>query len=907
MLLRVLGPLEVSGPNGGVTIGAAKPRALLAALAIRSGETVSAEVLVDALWGETPPRSASKLVQVYVSQLRKVLPAGIAIGTTATGYQLDVDPPEIDAVRFERLISDGHAAFVAGNPALASSALSRALALWRGPAYADVRYDEFAREEVERLEALRSMALDERIEADLQLGRHDEVLGELRGLLAADPLNERLAAQAMLAAYRSSGAMDPLAIFDSVRISLASELGEEPGPELRELRDRVVSGDPGLDLARTPDLRNAVPSAPNPLIGRERELADLHSLISRPDVRFVSLTGAGGSGKSRLALELAHALEGEFANGALLVELGSLSDPDLVIPTIAQALGLEPGRDAMSTLTAALASRELLLVVDNLEHLRESAPSLVRLLAGAPRLAVVVTSRAVLHVSGEHVYPVGPLAEQDAVALFVDRARANDPAFVLDEATEPRVASICRRLDGLPLPIELAAARARALGLRTLDARLASRLSVLTAGPRDLPARQQTLRETLAWSVNLLEPRVAEVLAALAVFPMGCTLDGGRAVTGATDEDIVTLVDHHLVQVLDSEGEPRYRLLETVREYAYELLESRREEIESALVTWMLGVIEEADLAQDTGALTTGLRRIDADLETLRDALRHASREEDPSRELTLASGAWRYWWIRGLLAEGRAILDGILARRGMVATRAGIGTALAAAGLAWSTGDAHVADELATRALEMAERIDDRLEQLAAHFLLGIVANTSFDDFEVAVRHLTSAIDIAEADGMISRSITAKMSLGSAYLDNGQVDEARRYHSEVLDYRRNEGSVEGVAFARLNLGETEFRAGNIEAAETHFAEALAGFRSVGFAARVANSLQGLAAVEATTGRAESAARRLGSAATLLGETGWAADGTGLAPGATAAAREALGDEAFDRLFREGAAAPSRE
>jgi DNA-binding SARP family transcriptional activator len=534
VLLRVLGPIEVSGPHGPLALGGATLRTLLAVLAAHRGQSVAADVLVDALWGETPPPSASKLLQVYVSQLRKVLPRDVVIATTAAGYRLDVDPEETDAVRFERLLADGRAALASGNPTLASSALGRALALWRGPAFMDVRYEEFARDEVERLEGLRALALDKRIEADLQLGRHGQMVGELRGLLVADPTNERLAGQTMLAAYRAAGAADALAIFATVQASLAADLGEEPGTVIRELRERIARGDVGLQVSSTPDHRSTLPNAPNPLIGRERELAELRTLLARPDVRFVSMSGAGGSGKSRLALELAQDLEPEFANGAVLVELASLSDPELVLPTIAQALELEPGRDAMSALADALAAKELLLVVDNLEHLREAAPSLVRLLATAPRLVIVVTTRAVLHVSGEHVYPVGPLIETDAVALLADRARANDPTFVLSETTEPQVAAICRRLDGLPLPIELAAARVRALGLRTLDARLASRLAVLTGGPRDLPARQQTLRETLAWSVNLLEPRVAEVLAALAVFP-GRLLDGGSPCGGRRD------------------------------------------------------------------------------------------------------------------------------------------------------------------------------------------------------------------------------------------------------------------------------------------------------------------------------------------------------------------------------------
>ena len=583
MLLRVLGPLEVAGSDGPVALGAAKPRALLAALAINRGSVCTADALIDGLWGDAPPASAAKLLQVYVSQLRKVLPPGIRIVTGTVGYRLDLDSSEIDAVSFERLLADGRAAMRVGNPALAASVLGRAIGLWRGSAYAEVRYEEFALQEVERLERLRDLAIEDRFDAQLALGRHAEVLGELRGILAADPTRESIAERAMLAAYRTSGLGEALAIYASVREALLRELGEEPGPELVALRDRVEQNDPSLAFEPGDVTANTganLPLPPNDLVGRRRELDELRALLARPDVRLVSLTGAGGSGKSRLALELARERAPEFANGAVLVELASLTDADLVLPTIARALDLEPGQDAMTTVLDALADRECLLVLDNVEHLRSAAPRFAHLLAKAPRLVIVLTTRVVLHVSGEHVYPVSPLADQDAVALFVQRAQAQDPTFEISPGNESAVATICRHLDGLPLPIELAAARVRGLGIRALDARLASRLSVLTGGPRDLPARQQTLRETLAWSVHLLESRHAEMLGALAVFPGACPMDGAEEVAGADDDAMIELVDHNLVQAIDVAGERRYRLLETVREYAYELLGERRAGVE---------------------------------------------------------------------------------------------------------------------------------------------------------------------------------------------------------------------------------------------------------------------------------------------------------------------------------------
>ena len=904
MLLRVLGPLEVAGSDGPVALGAAKPRALLAALAINRGSICTADALIDALWGDTPPASAAKLLQVYVSQLRRVLPPGIRIVTGTAGYRLELDASEVDAVRFERQLDEGRAAMRAGNPALAASILGRAISLWRGPAYADVRYEEFSLQEIERLERLRDLAIEDHFDAQLALGRHAEVLGELRGLLVADPTRESIAERAMLAAYRTSGPGEALTIYATVRDALRRELGEDPGSGLASLRDRVERSDPSLafvpgDVTANPGANLPVP--PNDLVGRRRELDELRTLLARPDVRLVSLTGAGGSGKSRLALELARELSLEFANGAVLVELASLTDADLVLPTIASALGIEPGQEALATVVDALADRECLLVLDNVEHLRGAAPSLVYLLANAPRLVLVLTTRIVLHLSGEHVYPVFPLADRDAVALFVERAQAQDPTFELGAGNESAVATICRHLDGLPLPIELAAARVRGLGVRALDARLASRLSVLTGGPRDLPARQQTLRETLAWSVNLLEPRHAEVLAALAVFPGSCPMDGAEEVAGADDNAMIELVDHNLVQAIDAAGARRYRLLETVREYAYELLRERRAEVESALTSWIVHVIDEIIPDSSKPVPPTAYDRLDVDLDNLRDALRHASRDRDPTRELAIASGVWRFWWIRGFLAEGRSICDGILERRGLVPTHEGIRTARAAASLAWSMGDWDRAQTVATAAMGIATRAGDDIERLSIHNTLGVIAR-SRGDLDVAERQMLQAIELAESLGNLELVNMYRMNIGTVYLDAGRLAEARERFQGNLDYRRPEGLSQEVGLAHLNLGQVELQAGDMAAAEAHFRAAFESLAAVGFKARIANSLQGLAAVEAQTGRAEMAARRLGAAAATIGETGWGVRDSPFEATAIAAAREALGDDAFDRFFREGLA-----
>ena len=430
MEVRVLGPLELVIDNGPVPLPA-KQRRLLAALLIRVGETRSADVLIDSVWGEAPPASASGLLQVYVSQLRKALPAPARIATFDSGYALSLGEASLDAAEFERLLREGKEAMSDGNPALAASVLERALGLWRGQAYGELAYEEFARAEAERLEELRLVCIEARLEAGLALGQQDDLLPELQSLALAHPLRERVQAQLMLALYRCGRQTEALDLFRELRGRLREELGLEPGSELRELERRILEHDPTLAVPGSRIERLAMlPAPPNALLGRERELDQLRQLLLRERVRLIVLTGAGGSGKTRLALEAARQTSASFANGACFVDLAPLRNPKLVPRAIMSALAIEQAStDALETLRAAVARRELLVVLDNAEHLQAAAPIYTELLAQAPRLTLLVTSRVVLHLSGEHVYPVEPLAAEAARALFRERAREAEPRF----------------------------------------------------------------------------------------------------------------------------------------------------------------------------------------------------------------------------------------------------------------------------------------------------------------------------------------------------------------------------------------------------------------------------------------------------------------------------------------------
>ncbi|HUG65717.1 MAG TPA: BTAD domain-containing putative transcriptional regulator, partial [Gaiellaceae bacterium] len=736
--VRVLGPVEVVGVDGPIRL-AAKQARLLVALVVARGHARDVDELVEATWDGAPPASARKLVQVYVSQLRKALPSAVDIATVDSGYYLVLEPGVLDAERFERLLGECVSARADGNAALASSLADRALALWRGRAFGELAYEDFARAESERLEELRLVALEERLGALLALGRHDEVLGEALGLADEQQFRQRPHELAMLALYRAGRQADALEHYAAVRARFDQELGLEPGSALRELQRRILLQDPELDLSADSVSVGALPVSPNPLVGRTRELDELRSLLDRRESRLIVLTGAGGSGKTRLALEAARDSTGTFANGTVFVELAPLRDPDLVVQTIAKALELaiDPTEEPLAALAAGLAPQELLLVVDNAEHVRTAAPAFAELVARAPRLTLLVTSRAVLHVSGERVFPVTPLAEDDAVELFVQRARLLDPDFERTPENDVDTREICARVDCLPLAIELAAARIRTLTTRALRERLDARLRLLTGGPRDLPARQQTLRETIDWSVGLLDESARAVFARLAVFPAGATLDAAEAVCGAEVETLAALVDDHLLRREDAFGEPRFGMLETVREYALELLGADRPRVELAMVSYFVDLTDRVENEERLSLET--LSELDPEIDNLRAALTAAERNGAADLRLGLAGNTWRYHWARGSAAEGIAEIEKALAATDGLVTSAGARALQGGSGLAWTLGDLARAKQLAGEAIRVASQTGSKWEEVSANTVLGIAANEEGDRDTARQHHLRS------------------------------------------------------------------------------------------------------------------------------------------------------------------------
>src|SRR6266545_4566910 len=499
MEFRILGPLEVGLDGPPFAARGRKPRALLALLVLHRNETVPADRLIDDLWGESPPATAANTLQVYVAQLRKLVEDRLV--REGTGYRLRVEPSELDAERFERMAGEGASALASRSYAKASEQLLEALGIWRGPALVDVQYEPFARAEITRLEELRLVAIEDRLEAELGLGRDHEVVPELEALVSEYPVRERLRGLLMLALYRGGRQADALDTYREARRVLVDELGLEPGPELRELEQAILRQDESLARRTRPE--SNVPAPVSSLVGRERELEEICTALRSEDVRLLTLTGPGGAGKTRLALEAVNALADELPDGAFFVPLDTIRDPALLLPAMAQAVGVRE-------------SGERPLLAGLREQLAGEARLLADVLKAVPGLTLLVTSRAALRLSGEQEYPVQPLGRSDAVALFVERSRGADPAFRLTDENSAAVEEICARLDDLPLALELAAARTKVLPPEAMLQRLDQRLDLLSRGPRDLPERHRALRDTIAWSYELLEPEEQQVFARLA-------------------------------------------------------------------------------------------------------------------------------------------------------------------------------------------------------------------------------------------------------------------------------------------------------------------------------------------------------------------------------------------------------
>ncbi|WP_217252532.1 BTAD domain-containing putative transcriptional regulator [Streptomyces sp. AC602_WCS936] len=716
---RILGTTQVLRPDGtAVPLGGARLRALLTVLALRPGRVVPAGLLVEEVWAGDPPADAPGALQALVGRLRRALSAD-AVASADGGYRLAAAPDDVDLHRFDRLAGEGTRALADGDPAKAAVVLDDALSLWRGPALADLpdRTAEAARWEVRHLDALRA-----RHAAALVLGRAEHSLPELTALCDGHPLDEPLQALRLRALRDTGRTAEALAAYEAVRRLLADRLGTDPGRELRALHRELLNpatpvppettacpattatprtpatpATPGATAtSAAPDALTATegrdapvaPAAPRPrgnlrarltsFVGRDADLDVLRADLAA--TRLVTLLGPGGAGKTRLSQEAAEGVGEPARDGAWLAELAPVDDPGAVPEAVLTALGAREtvlygaGAEEMRAVAATdrqataverlvehCGRRRMLIVLDNCEHVVDAAARLAEdLLSRCPNLTVLATSREPLGVPGELLRPVEPLPEPAALRLLADRGAAARPGFRpdADEETAHACAEICRRLDGLPLAIELAAARLRMLTPRQIADRLDDRFRLLTSGSRTVLPRQQTLRAVVDWSWELLDEEERDVLRRLSVFAGGCDLAAAEAVCGpAALQALGSLVDKSLVVAAPSGSDGmRYRLLETVAEYAAERLDETggRAAAERAHLTYYRELARTTDPLLRGPEQLTAIERLEREYENLRTALRHAIAERDEQEALSLALSLVWYWQMRDLRVEAR-------------------------------------------------------------------------------------------------------------------------------------------------------------------------------------------------------------------------------------------------------------
>ncbi|SFB56238.1 Predicted ATPase [Amycolatopsis marina] len=864
MRFGVLGPLTVWRTDGDlVRVPELKVRALLADLLLHEGRVVSADRLAEDLWGARRPANPANTLQTKISQLRRTLedaePGGRALVVhQPPGYLLRLGPDSLDLHRFRSLVERARDT---EDPPARAALLTDALALWRGPALADFGDEPFAVAAIQRWTEDRLAAVELRAEARLSLGEHAALTGELGDLVALHPLRERLRALQMRALYRAGRQSEALDSFADVRQRLATELGLEPGPELTEMHQAILRQDTQLAESTEPAPlrarpRTNLPAALTELIGRSDAVRTVRSLMTGS--RLVTLTGPGGVGKTRLAIEAAAELTDKTADGVWLVEFAGLDrhacqetsphSGEWVLEAVATALGVREdpatgplpaavGGDLMERLTDAVRDKDLLLVLDNCEQVVASVAALAeRLLRVAPGLRMLATSQEALGLTGEVIWTVPPLrvpmdagtsADRatdpvasarmfSAVRLLEARAAAAVPGFILDADSAPVVAAICRRLDGIPLALELAATRVRVLGVHELLARLDDRFRLLDAPRRGAPARQRTLRAMIDWSWELLSEAEQAVLRRLAVHAEGCDLDAAEAVcAGAGVEPaevldlLARLVERSLV-VCHQQGAqgPRYRLLESVAAYC---LERVREAGELARVRERHSRFY-TDLAERAEHLLRGpgqrawLNRLDAETGNVRAALDTAVQRGDADLALRLVNSMTWFWFLRGRIGEARRSLHAAIAV-GAASDDARSSAVAMLEGLAVLDGASADA-----AAIELARKIDDPATRARALWFLGYVTSTVAD--------LTTGQQLTEAALAEFEAVGDDWGIAAALSDRSSQAMAKGELALAAKYAASSGELFGRLGDRWGQLQASFALGTLAELRGDYAEA---------------------------------------------------------------------------------------
>jgi predicted ATPase/DNA-binding SARP family transcriptional activator len=964
LTIQLLGGFAVSiggRPVPDAAWGLQKARSLVKLLALAPDGRLPRDQVLDRLWPDFAPGAAQNNLYSTLGVARKALaPAGLRL----RGGLLVIEPPGpllVDAARFEQLAA---AARRSDDPA----DYEAALALYGGDLLPDDPYEEWTIGPRERLRDLFRGLLRAVAARYESRGDRPAALAALERLVAADRLDEAARAELMRLHALGGNRAGALRHYEALREALASELDAEPGREIRRLYGDIATGrfppaQPAVAAppAAPPAPATAAPALPVPLtrlIGRERELAEVRALLAPRDggARLVTLTGIGGSGKTRLALAVAQGSGDDFPAGAHFVALaGLISDPGQLAPvaeTVAATLGIreEVGRSTVAALIAALRPRPALLILDNCEQVIDAVAELVAaLLAACPALRVLATSREALRLSGETAWPVPQLAVPDddrtppealatypSVALFVERVRGRRPDFALTPETAPAVVAICRRLAGLPLALELAAARSGVLSVGQIAARLDDALGTLASRERGLPQRQQSLRAALDWSYDLLSAGEQALFRRLAIFAGGCDLPAVEVIAGEGADDplatLESLVDKSLVLVEPAGDEARYRLLEPVRQYAAARLapdEARAaHERHAAFFAGLAAASAAALVGAEQAAWIARLRR---DADNLRAALAWLRQSGAAEAGLRFCRDLYRFWVALIQHEEGRRWFATFLDLAGPDA-HPGISPAVRAAALftigrfVFEQGDNEAAAGYARRALAVAERQGDRGAVALALTLLGHIQQRS-GDYAAARSSHAAALAIREAGGAARDKALSLSGLGLAASAEGDAATARAYSTRAIALARAAGDLDLAARIGIDLGQAERAAGDLGAARGALEAALALARAGGYRLTMARSLNELAdlAVEQREVRrardilAEALAlvrevgvlpdlvNSLDAAAALAAATGEARPALRLAAAAAAQAAQAgIARPPAAQAWRERALAPAR-
>jgi predicted ATPase/DNA-binding SARP family transcriptional activator len=879
----LLGPVAVFGDDGQqVDVGGPRARALLARLAMDPGRIVGLDSLIDAVWDDDPPASPGNAVQALVSRLRRALPEA-PLRAQAHGYVLDLPAESIDAARMASLVT---AAGGERDPGRVVALLTEVETLWRGPALADLRDLAFTAAPVARWDELRVTAAQQRLTAELQRGRAATVLAELEELVAAHPLREPLCVLLIRALAALGRSAEALAAYERCREQLADELGMDPSPALQAEHLAVLRGETAVE-GRRPEPTRDGGMLRTPLTsfrGRDHELTSVSALLDSG--RLVTLLGPGGAGKTRLALEAAHRRRSAVPDGVWWVELAPVADASLLPAAVLSAVGQREGTslervptlvEASARLQETFADRRALLVLDNCEHLVGAVAQFADdLLAHCRGLQVLTTSREPLGVPGEAVLPVGPLdvpaVDDDAaldspvVRLFADRAAAVRPDFAVTPATLPPVLEVCRRLDGMPLALELAAARLRTLSIGQIAARLDDRFSLLTGGSRVALPRHQTLRAVVEWSWEALDEREQAVARRLSVFVGGATLDTAEQVCGdpewgrgAVLDAITGLVEKSmLLAVEEADGAGvRYRMLETIRAYAGEQLTAagERAAVEAAQAAWCLAFVDELDPQLRRAGQLAALQRMHAEHDDLLAVLQRAVAAGDGDVAVHLGARLGWYWLLTGRqvaagtwLSQAVAVPGGPPAMRAMCRSFAAMGNAeggdwqealpaLREVGelppedtyrsdeplgaLAWAIAMVFAGGFRSVEGLSLLDDHPDPWVVAAAHGIRAMVAE-NMGELAGLESLLQEAHDEFERLGdRWGRSFTAA-ALGQLSMTAGRTAEAVDWLTESLELSEQLGTTDDTPMMRIRLAVGFAVAGDLARAEAEAAAVLA-------------------------------------------------------------------------------------